>query len=133
MSYLTEVVLRSALIGVGATVIMDLWLMALKMLNLPTMNFALLGRWVGYMPGGGWLHHGIAKSAPVRNELMIGWLTHYAVGICFAGLLVATSGAVWMRYPSLIPAIATGIATAIAPLFIMQPAMGSGIASSKTA
>jgi hypothetical protein len=33
---------------------------------------------------------------------------------------------------TLLPALVIGIVTAIAPLFILQPALGAGIASSKT-
>ena len=42
--------IRTVAIGIGATALMDLWLTLLKALGLPTLNFALLGRWVGHMP-----------------------------------------------------------------------------------
>jgi hypothetical protein len=38
----------------------------------------------------------------------------------------------WARSPSVLPALVIGIATVIAPLVILQPAMGAGIASWKT-
>jgi len=38
MSYSTEVAIRSALIGIGATAIMDAWLMALKAMKVPILN-----------------------------------------------------------------------------------------------
>lgn len=128
-----EFVGKTALIGIGATAIMDVWLSLLKKLNVPTMSFALLGRWVGHVFRGKWFHDGMAKSPPIRRELAIGWLAHYGIGIGFAILHIAVFGADWMTNPTFVPAIATGIATVIAPLFIMQPAMGSGIVSSKTA
>ena len=128
-----EFIGKVTLIGIGATAVMDAWLLLLKKLNVPTMNFALLGRWVGHALGGQWFHEGIAKSAPIRHELAIGWLAHYGIGIGFAILHIAVFGDDWMANPKFIPAITMGIATVIAPLFIMQPAMGSGIASSKTA
>ena len=49
MSDFVELVARIVLIGAGATALMDLWLAALKQLKVPTMNFALLGRWVGHL------------------------------------------------------------------------------------
>jgi len=128
-----ETALEVALIGVGATAVMDIWLIVLKLLNVPTLNFALLGRWVGHLFRGKWFHAGIAKSEPINNELAIGWAVHYAIGISFAVLLIAIFGISWMRNPTLSPAVIVGIATVIAPLFMMQPAMGSGIAASKTA
>jgi hypothetical protein len=133
MGNFVEVTVRIIVIGVGATAVMDLWLAVLKRLKIPTLNFALLGRWVGHLFHGKCFHEGIAKAQPIRRELMIGWLAHYAIGICFAGLLAAIAGVSWMSEPTFIPALSTGVATVIAPLFIMQPAMGSGIASSKTA
>lgn len=42
-------------------------------------------------------------------------------------------GVPWARQPTPGPAIAFGICTVLVPLFVMQPAMGAGFASSKTA
>jgi len=64
--------------------------------------------------------------------LALGWLAHYAVGIAFAAVLAAWCGIAWTREPSLLPALAVGIGTVVAPLFVMQPAMGAGTASSRT-
>eukprot|EP01036_Dinobryon_divergens_P059090 gene59090-78838_t len=77
------------LIGVGATAVMDAWLVLLQRLGVPTLNFAFIGRWVGHLLHGRIAHAAIAKSAPVRGELAWGWLTHYAVGVAFAGVLLA--------------------------------------------
>jgi len=63
---------------------------------------------------------------------MLGWFTHYAIGIAFAGLLVGLCGIGWASNPSLLPAVLVGMSTVVAPLFVMQPAMGSGFAASKT-
>jgi hypothetical protein len=101
-------------------------------LNVPTLDFALLGRWVGHLAQGQWAHHAIAKAPPVRGELAVGWLAHYAIGVAFAALLVAIVGTQWLRVPTLMPAVLVGVATVAAPLFVMQPAMGAGIASSRT-
>jgi hypothetical protein len=120
------------LIGVGATAVLDLWLVALKRLGVPTGSFALIGRWVTHMARGKFTHASIAKAEPVGNELAIGWLTHYAVGIAFAAVLVAVQGSGWVLQPTFMPAFLTGVATVSMPLFVMQPAMGSGFAASKT-
>lgn len=121
-----------ALIGVGATVVMDVWLLMLKRLNVPTLNFALIGRWVAHTRCGKWTHAAIAKAAPMKGELAIGWLMHYAVGIAFAFLLVGLYGLRWVNAPTLQPALVVGIGSVIVPLFLMQPAMGAGFASSRT-
>ena len=56
-----------------------------------------------------------------------------AVGIAYAGLLVAMAGVEWLRQPTLAPALGFGVITLAVPLFVMQPAMGAGLAGSKTA
>jgi len=125
-------ILHAAAIGVGATAVMDLWLLLLKVCGIPTLNFTLLGRWVGHMPQGRWAHDGIAKAAPVRGETAMGWLVHYLTGIAFALLLALLAGPNWVSAPTLLPALAFGIGTVLVPFFVMQPAMGAGIASSRT-
>jgi hypothetical protein len=101
--------------------------------GIPTLNFAFLGRWLGHFPQGQWVQASIARVAPVRGERLLGWSAHYSIGITFAGLLLSTFGLKWTRSPSLLPALVVGIATVVAPLLILHPALGAGIASSKTA
>jgi hypothetical protein len=123
---------RVVLIGVGATVVMDVWLAFLKRMGVPTLDFGFIGRWVGHLLRGQVAHAAIRQSPRIAGELVWGWLTHYAVGIAFAGLLVAVQGPAWTQDPSLLPALAVGMGTVAAPLLVMQPAMGSGFAASKT-
>ncbi len=133
MSERVEFVVRAVLIGVGATLVMDTWALLLKQVGVPSLNFAFLGRWLGHLPQGQWVHAGIAKSAPVRGELVLGWVAHYSIGVTFAALLLAAFGLQWARSPSLVPALIIGLVTVVAPLFVLQPALGAGIASSNTA
>ena len=120
-----------ALVGAGATAVLDAWLLLLQHLGLPTMNFVLLGRWVGHGLRGRWRHAAIAQAAPVAGERGLGWLVHYLVGIAFAALLAALPGG-WLQAPTLWPALAFGVGTVAVPLFVMQPAMGLGFAARKT-
>jgi hypothetical protein len=119
-------------IGVGATIVMDLWALFLRQFGIPSLDFAFLGRWLGHLPEGRWNHKSIAKAAPVRGEVLIGWCAHYSTGITFAAILLAVFGLHWARSPSLFPALFIGVVTVLAPLLILQPALGAGIASSKT-
>ena len=133
MSETVEFVLRTILIGVGATLVMDAWAFLLRQFGIPSLNFAFLGRWIGHLPQGQWMHERIASAKPVRGELLMGWCAHYSLGMTFAALLLSTFGLKWARSPSLLPALLIGIVTVLAPLLILQPALGAGIASSKTA
>ncbi len=132
MTFWLEFALRGVLIGVGATLLIDVWAALLKRFGVPSLNLALLGRWVGHLPRGRLVHRTIAGSAEVPGELLLGWLAHYGIGISFAGLLLAGFGLEWARSPTLGPALLVGLATLPAPLFVLQPALGAGIASRKT-
>lgn len=132
MSAILEFMVLSVLIGAGATLVIDAWAALLRRLGVPSLSFAFLGRWLGHLRHRRWAHESIAEAAPVRGELMLGWLAHYAIGISFSGLLLAIFGLDWARSPTLGPALLIGVGTLPAPLFILQPALGAGIASSKT-
>lgn len=132
MTERTEFLLKVLFIGIGATVVMDLWLYSLRQLGVSTLNMAFLGRWIGHLPKGQFFHENISKSSAIHGELFIGWIAHYSIGIGFAALLIGVYGLSWTQSPSLIPALIVGLLTLIAPLFILQPALGAGIASSNT-
>lgn len=120
------------LVGIGATAVMDAWLALLTRLGVPTTSFALVGRWVAHLTRGQFAHAAISKAEPVEFELALGWLTHYLVGVVYAGLLVTVQGGAWLEQPTYLPALLVGVITVAAPWFVMQPAMGSGFLASKT-
>jgi hypothetical protein len=129
-----ELVARGALMGVAGSALMDAWSLALRRgLGITTLDYALLGRWIGHMARGRFRHERIAAAAPVRRERALGWAAHYAIGVTFAFLLLAIVGRDWARTPTIWPAMAIGIGTILAPWLVMQPAMGAGIAGSRTA
>ncbi|WP_200627610.1 MULTISPECIES: DUF2938 domain-containing protein [unclassified Pseudomonas] len=119
-------------IGLGATLVMDVWGLLLRRLGVAAPNFAMVGRWAGHLWQGRVRHGAIAKAEPVRHELMWGWLIHYAIGVLFALLLVVIVGEGWLLAPTLWPALAVGVGTVVAPLCLMQPAMGAGFFAAKT-
>lgn len=118
--------------GIGATAVMDLWVATLQQFGAATLNYDMVGRWAGHLVRGRARHGLIRESPKIAGEQAWGWLTHYAVGIAFAGLAAGALGSAWMQDPEPWPAVAVGMATVVAPLFIMQPAMGYGFASSRT-
>jgi len=132
MNVILEFLFRAILIGAGATLVMDCWNFVLKLFGVKSLNFAFLGRWIGHLPRGKWVHENIAQTEPVKGELLLGWCAHYSIGIAFAALLLGVSGIGWARSPSLAPALFCGVVTVLAPYFILQPGLGAGIASSRT-
>jgi hypothetical protein len=129
MNYLTCAVL----IGAIATALMDLWGIArTQLLGIPAFDYGLVGRWLAWLPRGRFRHDPIKASPPVQGERLIGWTAHYLTGIAFAAILLAIWGLDWVRYPTLGPALIVGISSVAAPFLLMQPAMGAGIAASRT-
>ena len=120
-------------IGLGATALMDLWGLARQpLLRIPSPDYAPVGRWLAHMVHGRFRHASIAAAPPARGERLLGWTAHYLIGIAFAAALVAVAGPSWLRQPTLAPAMLVGLATVAAPFLLMQPAMGAGIAASRT-
>lgn len=124
-------VISVVLLGIGATLVMDFWSVILKKLRIPTLDYAMVGRWAGYCLKGKFAHRPIAASAPLAGEKPLGWAIHYATGIAFAFLPVGMGGADWLDAPTLLPAVAAGVGTVVFPWFMMQPAMGAGIMASR--
>jgi hypothetical protein len=128
-----DAIANTVLVGIGATAFMDLWsLVRRRLFGVPLPNYAHVGRWIGHMRHGRFRHDAIGRASPVAREALIGWSAHYAIGIAFAALLPLLYGIDWFRDPTLLPALAAGLGTVLAPFLLMQPAMGAGIAASRT-
>jgi len=119
-------------IGVGATAVMDPWGLIRRLLQgAPAPDYGMVGRWIGHMPQGRFFHDSIAASRPIRGEQLVGWTAHYLIGVAYAALLAAIVGTDWLREPTVAAPLLVGVGTVVAPLFVMQPGMGAGIAASR--
>jgi hypothetical protein len=128
-----DLVLRGIVMGVAGSALMDVWSAVLRRrFGIPTLDYRLLGRWIGHFPKGRFVHERIAASEPIAGELALGWLAHYAIGVTFALVLLAIWGRAWLDAPTIWPALAVGLGTIVAPWFVMQPGMGAGLAGSKS-
>jgi hypothetical protein len=126
-------VLGAIAVGVGATLLMDLWNLFLKRtFGIPSLDYCLLGRWLRHMPGGTLRHASIIAAQRKPLECTIGWLAHYTIGVVFALVLVLLTSGDWLARPTVLPALLYGIATVVFPFFILQPSFGLGIAASRT-
>ena len=126
--------LASALLGIAATATMDLWnLLLLRAFGVPSLDYCLLGRWLLHMPNGTFRHAAIGKAGAKPGECVLGRVAHYSIGIGLALAFVALTHGAAIERPRLIPALAFGLATVAFPFFVMQPCLGLGVASAKTA
>lgn len=132
MNVEADSVLTAVLVGVGATLLLDLWSLFLQQaFKVPFPNLCLLGRWLRHMPEGKFAHASIASAPQKRYECAVGWIAHYAIGAVFALALVALAPSGWLVRPTLLPALLFGLGTVLFPYLVMQPALGLGVAASK--
>lgn len=126
-------ILSAVAIGVGASLLMDLWNLFLRLaFGIPSLDYCLLGRWLRHMPGGTFRHASISRAREMPLECMVGWMAHYTIGAGLAvGFLFVVSRE-WLLQPELLPALLWGVGTVVFPLFVMQPAFGLGVAASRT-
>ncbi len=130
---MAEVAIAGVLMGVLATVAMDLWALALnRFAGQPLPNWAMVGRWVAHLARGTVFHDAIAEAPRVPGELQIGWVFHYAVGIIYGLALAAIMGPAWLAEPTFLPAWVFSILMVGFGWFLLQPGMGLGWAASKT-
>lgn len=82
-----EYLISITLVGIGATIIMDIWgLLRKPLFGIPAPNYALVGRWIGHMTRGRFRHNAIVKSTSVAGERLLGWSAHYLIGVAFAAI-----------------------------------------------
>jgi len=123
----------SIFIGIGATLAFDLSSQFLKQaFKIAPSNICLVGRWVMYMTDGIFKHANIGHAPRKRGECLVGWITHYMIGIMLAITFIIFIGNNWFQNPTLFPALAFGVVTVLAPFAIMQPVFGLGFAASKS-
>lgn len=134
MKDLIELAGMALLLGVAGSAFIDAWSLFLRTrFHVATLDYAMLGRWIGHLPRGRFFHTRIASTPAVRGERALGWVAHYAIGVTFAGVLVALGGKDWVESPGVALPLAVGIGSVLAPWLVMQPAFGAGIAGAKLA
>lgn len=125
-------IISAVAIGIGATIVMDLWNLLLKRaFGIPSLDYRLLGRWLLHLPSGTFRHANIKSANAKPFEHPAGWIAHYGIGISLTVVFVLISGD-WIAHPTLVPALVYGLATVVFPFFVLQPALGLGVASSRT-
>ncbi len=133
MADTVQLVAGAVVIGVAGSASMDAWSAVLRRrFGIPTLDYRLLGRWIGHIAKGRLAHERIGAAPPIPAEAALGWFAHYAIGVTFALVLVAIWGPGWLAAPTPGPALVVGIGTILAPWLVMQPAMGLGVAAARS-
>src|SRR5215216_5802639 len=121
MRVLTKIIL----IGIGATLATDIWSLILKLFNVHSHGLLLVGNWITSR-----LECSLQDQL-AGQELMVGRIAHYCLGISFAFLLILIYGKRWLEKPTILTALVLGLITFLISLFIVQPVLGFGPAFSK--
>ena len=133
MTLRADYMLGAIAVGLGATLLMDLWNLFLKRIyGIPSLDYCLLGRWLRHMPEGVFRHASIAAAPGRAGECAVGWVAHYSIGVVFALVLVIATSGDWLVRPTVPLALLYGIGTVVFPFFVMQPSLGLGVAASRT-
>src|SRR5215210_6712129 len=113
-------ILGAIAIGIGATLVMDLWNLFLKRtFSIPSLNYCLLGRWLRHMPGGTLRHANITAAPRKSHECTVGWIAHYTIGAVFTVVFVVLVSGDWLARPTALPALLWGVGTVVFPFFIL--------------
>ncbi|AOT10454.1 DUF2938 family protein [Pseudoalteromonas luteoviolacea] len=128
-----ELIGLSIIVGLGATVFMDIWSEFLKRsFGIQPLNYALVGRWTIHCLQGKLSHQSIANAKAKNFEGITGWVVHYITGVIFALTIIFIAQVINMSLllnPLFV--ILFGTLTVCFPFFVMQPCFGMGIAASK--
>lgn len=118
---------RTAGLGALATVAMDvLGVLAHRVRLISPLPPRLIGRWVVTLTQGSIRRDGIDQALPVRHEMAIAAVVHYAVGIAFAWLYLAATSRFGVSPGTGAAAATFGLLTCVFPWLLMFPAMGYG-------
>lgn len=130
---MAELLLDGFVVGIGATLIMDIVALVLKHgLGVQPLDYALVGRWTAHLTRGRFVHRPITSSPAITGEKVIGWGIHYLTGVVFALAFLSWAGAGWLAAPDPGAALVFGALTVLAPFLILQPGMGAGLAARRT-
>jgi Protein of unknown function (DUF2938) len=128
MRGLREDVLAGCVAGTAATLAMDAaGVLARKLGWVPEEDIGTkqLGRWIGYMSKGKFVHDQLSEEPPLRMKRELGLATHYLIGMVlgvgYMGLL-----RVFGARPRIRTAWAYGTASTVFPWFVIYPAYGLG-------
>jgi len=123
-----DLVIAGVVAGVLGTVVMD----ALNYLFYRTgmivkIDLGMIGRMSAGWARGRFFYRHPGEMKPVSHELLYGYVTHYAIGVCLAIIYVLGWDVLVGGPASPAWALIYGVATTVASHFIVFPFMGLGL------
>ncbi|MEJ0051544.1 MAG: DUF2938 family protein [Methylovirgula sp.] len=125
-------ILQTLVIGIVTTATLDIWQQIYRLIfGTPITDWAMIGRWAGHIPEGQFVQPDIGKAPPIANELILGWIVHYVVGIGYAVVYLLLMRFIIGSPPSFVSALVFGAVSVGVTWFFMEPILGAGIMGSK--
>lgn len=121
-------ILAIVVVGVIATATLDIWQQIYRMaFGTPITNWAMIGRWAAYIPKGQFVQANIGQTPPVANEMTLGWIVHYVVGIGYAVVYLFLMWVVFQSPPDFVSAMVFGAVSVVMTWFVIGPMLGGGV------
>jgi hypothetical protein len=123
-----DVILTGAIAGLVGTLVMDsLNFLVARTRLVSRVDVATIGRMAAGWARGRFRYAHPNEMQQVRNEALIGLVTHYAIGVFLWVPFVAGSSYLIGSSPSPLWALVYGTATTMASWFYVYPSMGLGV------
>ena len=123
-----DLVAKGVLIGVVGTIVMDLLNHLFARFGvISRIDMGAIGRMSAGWARGRFRYRHPGELIPVSNEVFLGYITHYAIGVGLAipfvfGWVLLVGGPL-----SPVWALVYGVATTVASVFFVYPSMGLGV------
>ena len=128
-----DLVVVGVVAGVLGTLVMDLLNLLFARVGVITqMHMEVLGRMAVGWAGGRFRYGHPSEMKKVANELVFGYVTHYAIGAGLAVSYVLGWDLLVGGPPSPIWALPYGVATTVASWFFVFPSLGLGAFGSRS-
>jgi hypothetical protein len=123
-----DLIVTGIFAGVLGTLVMDsLNYLVVRTRLISRIDLATIGRMAAGWARGRFCYANPNEMEQVRNEVLIGLITHYTIGVVLAVPYVLSWSFLVGGSPSPIWALVYGIATTVASWFFVYPSMGLGV------
>ena len=123
-----DLILMGVIAGVLGTFAMDILnLLFARTGVLLRIDAGMIGRMSAGWALGRFCYRHPSEMKPVANEKLIGYITHYSIGVGLAVPFVLGWTHLFGGPASPVWALAYGVATTVASVFVVYPCMGFGI------
>jgi hypothetical protein len=121
-------VLTGVIAGLVGTLVMDaLNTLVARTKLISRIDPAMIGRMAAGWARGRFCYANPSEMQQIRNEVPVGVVTHYAIGVALSVPFVVGLSTLISGSPSPFWALVYGIATTVASWFFVYPSMGLGV------